>query len=133
MVDAGVEAAEREHPGCHRMHAAHDVHQVSTRFGRPATGPRAKQAHDAAMNQMSRSATASGEEVEDLMGDSARRARPASTAGSTGSRAGRVPAFDGEVKTIQAWRKEHYVLAIWTREEATIAAAKAIYDPILSK
>jgi hypothetical protein len=26
-----------------------------------------------------------------------------------------------------------YVLATWTREEDDIAAAKAIYDPILSK
>jgi hypothetical protein len=34
---------------------------------------------------------------------------------------------------IGAWRKEHYILAIWTRAEDDMAEAKRMYDPILSK
>ncbi len=86
------------------------------------------------MNQIKQSATASGEEVEELMGE-VREKGPAEYGRIYGqSRQQIYGAFDVEVrKTIQAWRKQHYVLAIWTREEDDIAAAKAIYDPILSK
>ncbi len=136
-----VNAAEKGALNANILTAAQDTRSAATVFAQVSTGsdvsasgPRAKQAHDAAMGQIKQSATASGEEVEDLM--AVLREKGPAEYGKiyAQSRQQIYGAFDGEVrKTIQAWRKEHYILAIWTREEDDVAAAKAIYDPILSK
>jgi hypothetical protein len=120
--------------------AATDAHssagvfaQVMTGSDVPATGPRSKQAHDAAMNQIKSIAASNGMEVEELM--TGLRQKQGDYGRIYGQSNSQVHgAFDTEARnTILAWRKEHYILAIWTREEDDLAAARTAYDGIFTK
>jgi len=99
----------------------------------PGTGPRAKQAHDAAMAQIKTIATSSGMEPDELMTELRNKQGDFPRIYSQ-SKQQIYSAFDGEVGSmIASWRKEHYILAIWTRAEDDMSAAKAVYEPIFNK
>jgi hypothetical protein len=99
----------------------------------PGTGPRAKQAHDAAMAQIKTIATSSGMEPDELMTELRNKQGDFPRIYSQ-SKQQIYSAFDGEVGSmIAAWRKEHYILAIWTRAEDDMSAAKEVYEPIFNK
>jgi hypothetical protein len=136
IVNAGEKGALMKNIG----EAATDSHSAAAVFAQvmtgsdvPATGPRSKQAHDAAMNQIKSIAQSNGMEVEELM--TGLRGKNGEYGRIYGQSRQQIhTAFDTEARnTVLAWRKEHYILAIWTREEDDLAAARAAYDPILSK
>ncbi len=92
----------------------------------PGSGPRAKQAHDAAMGQIKTIASGSSMEVEELMTEL--RQNPASDFNRVYSQSRNqiYSSFDGEVRgTIIGWRKEHEASSLPSRPRPTTSKRRA--------
>lgn len=113
--------------------AAMSYAQVMTGSDQQGTGPRTQAAIAKAKEQLNAIAARSKVSVEDLMTELRKNAQRDFLRVYAQSKQQIYSAYDSEVrKVIGAWRKEHYILAIWTEEPDDVAEAMRQVDVVFS-
>jgi uncharacterized protein DUF4157 len=107
--------------------------QVMTGSDLPGTGPRSQKAHAKAMAELAEIAASNKTTVEQLMTDLRQRAQSDFMRVYGPSRQQALNAYQGEVsKAIAAWRKEHWIAAMWTRQGDDEAAVMKLVEMVWS-
>jgi hypothetical protein len=114
--------------------AAMDYAQMMTGSEMSPTGPRAQAAVARASAELNRIASSTQVSVPELMTELRKTEGPANFVRIHSQARQQVfSAYESEVrKVIQAWRDEHYILAIWTRQEDDVTAAMRQVNIIFS-
>jgi hypothetical protein len=107
--------------------------QVMTGSDQQGAGPRTQAAIAKAKEQLNAIAARGKVSVEDLMTELRKNAQRDFLRVYAQSKQQVYSAYDSEVrKVIGAWRKEHYILAIWTEEPDDVAEAMRQVDVVFS-
>ena len=107
--------------------------QVMTGSDQQGTGPRTQAAIAKAKEQINAIATRSKVSVEDLMTELRKNAQRDFLRVHAQARQEVFSAYGSYVRSvIGAWRKEHYILAIWTEESDDVEEAMRQVDVVFS-